>query len=531
MAVGSLVDVVMPQMGVSVSEGTISRWAKQVGDRIEADETIVEISTDKVDTEVPSPASGTVVELLVPEGETVPVTTVIARIDTAGGAPLAPVEPVAPDAAPEAAAPAPEAAAAPAAPEAPAAAEPAAPAAEEPPPHFGPATTTGGYTAPGDLAPDLPAAPPPPAPADEGDANGDMRTFMSPVVARMVAEHGLDIAQIPGTGRGGRVTKHDVEVFLEGGAAAAPAAAPAAPGPVAAAPAAAPAAPVAPPPPPVATPAPAPVAAAPAAPPPPAPAPPAPAPAPAAQPAPAAGSLNAGDEIYKFSTIRRAIAKHMMESILTTAQLTTVIEVDMSAVVAHRAAMKADFKARHGLNLTYLPFIMKATIDAIGKWPWVNAEIRDNEAIIKRSINLGMAVAIDDSKGLLVPVIKDAETLSMVGLARTLTDLADRARTKSLTVDEMTGASFTITNPGGYGALMGTPILPVGTTAIIDVEAIMKRPVVISDEQGNDAIGIRSMMYLPMTYDHRLVDGAYAAQFLRDLKRNLETWPIDAYIA
>ena len=484
MAVGSLVDVVMPQMGVSVSEGTISRWAKQVGDRIEADETIVEISTDKVDTEVPSPASGTIVEVLVPEGETVPVTTVIARIDTAGAALLAPVEPVVPAAALQPRAAAPE------------------------PPHFGPATTTGGYSVPGDLAPDLPAAPPAPAPAAEGD--GDMRKFMSPVVARMVAEHGLDIAQISGSGRGGRVTKHDVEVFLEGGAPAAPAAAPATPAPAPATPPAA-----------------APVAA--AAPAPAAPVPVAPRPAPA--PAPAVASLNAGEEIYKFSTIRRAIAKHMMESILTTAQLTTVIEVDMSAIVAHRQAMKVDFKARTGLNLTYLPFIMKATVDAIGKWPWVNAEIRDNEAIIKRSVNLGMAVAVDDSKGLLVPVIKNAESLSMVGLARALTDVADRARSKSLTIDEMTGASFTITNPGGYGALIGTPILPVGTTAIIDVEAIMKRPVVITDEQGNDAIGIRSMMYLPMTYDHRLVDGAYAAQFLRDLKRNLETWPIDAYIA
>src|SRR5258706_15254812 len=227
----------MPQMGVRVSEGRISRWAKQVGDRIEADETIVEISTDKVDTEVPSPASGTVVEVLVPEGETVPVTTVIARIDTAGGPPQAPVEPVV--ATPEAAAPPPEAAA-------------PAPAAGEPPPHFGPDTTTGGYTAPGGLAPDLPAAPPAPAPAAEGEANGDMRTFMSPVVARMGAEHGLDITQIPGTGRGGRVTKHDGEDFLEGGAAAA------APAPAAAQPAAAPAAPA---------------AAAPAAPPPPAPAP------------------------------------------------------------------------------------------------------------------------------------------------------------------------------------------------------------------------------------------------------------------
>jgi 2-oxoglutarate dehydrogenase E2 component (dihydrolipoamide succinyltransferase) len=524
-------------MGVSVSEGTISRWAKQVGDKVEADETIVEISTDKVDTEVPSPASGTVVEIIVQEGETVPVTTVIARIDTAGGAPLAPVEPVAPaeePAAAEAPAPAPEAAA-PAAEEAAPVAEEAAPAppapapdpaaaAEEPPPHFGPATTTGGYAAPSDLSADLPPAPP--APAGDGEANGDMRTFMSPVVARMVAEHGLDISQIPGTGRGGRVTKRDVEVFLEGGGAAQAAAAPAPAAPAAPAPEAPPAAPAA---------APAAAAPAPAAPPAPAaapaPAPAAAAPAPAPAPAPAAASVNAGEEIYKFSTIRRAIAKHMMESILTTAQLTTIIEIDMSAVVAHRQALKADFKARHGVNLTYLPFIMKATVDAIGKWPWVNAEIVGDEAIVKRSVNLGMAVAVDDSKGLLVPVIKNAESLSMVGLARALTDVADRARAKTLTVDEMTGASFTITNPGGYGALMGTPILPVGTTAIIDVEAIQKRPVVITDEQGNDAIGIRHMMYLPMTYDHRLVDGAYAAQFLRDLKRNLETWPIDAFTA
>ena len=287
-----------------------------------------------------------------------------------------------------------------------------------------------------------------------------MRTFMSPVVARMVAEHGLDIAQIPGTGRGGRVTKNDVEVFLEGGAAAA-APAPAAPAPAAPAPAA-----------------PAPAAAAPA-PAPPAPAAPAPAARPAAaaaarrrRPAPAAASVNAGEEIYKFSTIRRAIAKHMMESILTTAQLTTIIEIDMSAVVAHRQALKADFQTRHGVNLTFLPFIMKADHRrdrqvAVGE-RGDRGRRGDRQAIV----NLGMAVAVDDSKGLLVPVIKNAESLSMVGLARALTDLADRARKKALTVDEMTGASFTITNPGGYGALMGTPILPVGTTAIIDVEAI-----------------------------------------------------------
>jgi 2-oxoglutarate dehydrogenase E2 component (dihydrolipoamide succinyltransferase) len=496
MAVGSLVDVVMPQMGVSVSEGTISRWAKQVGDRIEADETIVEISTDKVDTEVPSPASGTVVALLVPEGETVPVGTAIARIDTGGGE--AP-----------AAAPAPDAPAAAVEPPAPVA--PPAPAAAEPPPHFGPATTDGGYTPPTvDTAPASASAPAPipvaAAPAPNGGGDVSMRTFMSPVVARMVAEHGLDVAALAGTGNGGRVTKRDVEVYLAGGAAPAVPAAPAAPAapavPVAAAPAV-----VAPTPPPAA-----PVVAA-------APAPAAPAPAPAA-----------GDEVYAFSTIRKAIAKHMLESKLTTAQLTSVTEVDMTAIAGYRKTLKDDFARRHGVNLTFLPFIMKAAVDAIGKWPWVNAEIRGEQAVIKRSVNFGMAVAVDDGKGLLVPVIKNAESLSMVGLARSLADLADRARKKQLTADEMSGATFSITNPGGYGSLIGTPILPLGTTAIIGVMAIVKRPVVITDEQGNDAIGIRQMMFLPMTYDHRLVDGAYAAQFMRDLRRNLETWPIDAYL-
>jgi 2-oxoglutarate dehydrogenase E2 component (dihydrolipoamide succinyltransferase) len=322
----------------------------------------------------------------------------------------------------------------------------------------------------------------------------------------MVAEHGLDVAAIAGTGNGGRVTKRDVEVYLAGGAAPAVSAAPAAPAapavPVAAAPAVA-----APAPPPAA-----PVVAA-------APAPAAPAPAPAA-----------GDEVYAFSTIRKAIAKHMLESKLTTAQLTSVTEVDMTAIAGYRKTLKDDFARRHGVNLTFLPFIMKAAVDAIGKWPWVNAEIRGEQAVIKRSVNFGMAVAVDDGKGLLVPVIKNAESLSMVGLARSLADLADRARKKQLTADEMSGATFSITNPGGYGSLIGTPILPLGTTAIIGVMAIVKRPVVITDEQGNDAIGIRQMMFLPMTYDHRLVDGAYAAQFMRDLRRNLETWPIDAYL-
>ena len=471
MAVGNLVDVVMPQMGVSVSEGTISRWARQVGERIEADETIVEISTDKVDTEVPSPASGTIAELIVPEGETVPVGTAIARIAT-GDAPI-------------------EAAAAPAP-----AASPAA--AAVPPPHFGPGTPDGGYAAEVVAAPANGAA----------DADESMRTFMSPVVARMVAEHDLQIARIPGSGRGGRVTKNDVESYLAARVAA-PSDVPAVPPtpPPAVEPIAAPAAVLSP-----------------------APAAPAPA-APSPRPSPPALVAGTAEEVYRFSTIRKAIARHMMESIHTTAQLTSVVEIDMTAIVNYRKELKPLFQQRHGVSLTFLPFIMKATIDAIGAWPWLNAEIRGDEALVKHYVNLGMAVAVDDAKGLLVPVIKNAESLSMVGLARALSDVAERARKKQLTPDEMAGGTFTITNPGGFGAIMGTPLLPVGTTAIIDVEAIVKRPVVVTDQLGNDSIAIRSMMYLPMTYDHRLVDGAYAGQFLRDLKRNLETWPIDAYTA
>lgn len=334
-----------------------------------------------------------------------------------------------------------------------------------------------------------------------------MRSFMSPVVARMVAEHGLDIAQIIGTGNGGRVTKNDVEQHLTGRTVAAP--------PASAVSSAAPVSVVAPavvvaPVPPVASAAPVAILA-----------------APALEPA----AVGAGDEVYAFSTIRKAIAKHMLESKLTTAQLTSVTEVDMTAIAGYRGELKDEFKRRHGVSLTFLPFIMKAAVDAIGKWPWVNAEIRGEQAIIKRAVNFGMAVAVDDGKGLLVPVIKNAETLSMVGLARSLADLADRARKKQLTADEMSGASFSITNPGGYGSLIGTPILPLGTTAILGVMAIVKRPVVITDALGHDAIGIRHMMFLPMTYDHRLVDGAYAAQFMRDLRSNLETWPIDAYTA
>jgi 2-oxoglutarate dehydrogenase E2 component (dihydrolipoamide succinyltransferase) len=460
-------------MGVSVSEGTITRWAKAVGETIEADETIVEISTDKVDTEVPSPASGVVRELFAGEGDTVPVNTRIAVIDTGG------------DSA--------ESSNGTAAPEATETPEPAAAQTEpEPEPQASAAQ------------PQASAGQPEPA----AQENGDGRTFVSPVVARMVSEHGLDIGAIPGTGRGGRVTKKDVQQFIESGGTAAPAQAPEvhdvphfAPPPEA------------------------PETAAPAA---PAPAPPAAPAAPAVEVA-APGQAGPGEELYRFNTIRKVIARHMRHSLETAAQVTTVIEVDMTGVVNLRKKWKPEYQSRYGVNLTYVPFVARATIDAIGRWPWVNAEVQGESALIKKYVNLGMAVAVDDAKGLMVPVIHHAEEKNLVGLSRSVIELADKARTKTLSPDEMSGGTFTITNPGVFGALIGTPIIPEGQVAILDVEAIVKRPVVVTDDHGNDAIAIRHMMFLCLSYDHRLVDGAYAAQFMAQVKQNLESWDDNAF--
>jgi pyruvate dehydrogenase E2 component (dihydrolipoyllysine-residue acetyltransferase) len=483
MATGTLVDVVMPQMGVSVSEGTITRWAKSVGETVEADETIVEISTDKVDTEVPAPATGVVKELLAEEGETVDVNTRIAVIDTGGGgggdSGGGEPEPEKTGSDPNFSAEAPQ-------------------AVEQPPA-------------------EKPAAAPAESQPANGNGGGEGRTFVSPVVARMVAEHNLDINAITGTGAGGRVTKKDVQAFIDsGGRAAAPA------------PAAEPAdvhdVPHFAPPPEPETPAPAPAAE---------PTPAAAAPAPA-EPRPAApaiveGEPGPGEELYRFNTVRKVIARHMRHSLETAAQVTTVIEVDMTGVVNLRKKWKPIYAERHGVSLTYVPFVARATMDAIGRWPWVNSEIRGESALIKRYVNLGMAVAIDDAKGLMVPVIHHAEELNLVGLSRAVVDLAEKARSKTLTNDEMSGATFTITNPGVFGALIGTPIIPEGQVAILDVEAIVKRPVVVTDRHGNDAIAIRHMMFLCLSYDHRLVDGAYAAQFMAQLKQNLESWDEAAY--
>jgi pyruvate dehydrogenase E2 component (dihydrolipoamide acetyltransferase) len=454
MATGTAVDVVMPQMGVSVSEGTITRWAKQVGESVEADETLLEISTDKVDTEVPSPASGVVSEILVQEGETVEVGTLLARI---GGETAAPQEP--PAAEPEPAPAAPQVA-----PE---------PQAAEPAPTSAPEQR--------------------PAPAAEPSGNG--RSFISPVVARIAAEHGIDPTQVPGTGGGGRVTKKDIQAFIESGAQAQ---------------AAAPEAPTEPAPAPAEAPSPPPAAA-------PAPAPPQPAPV-AAQPA------GEGETEEPMNAMRRGIAEHMRRSLDTAAHVTSAIEVDMSKVVAIREKLKKEYQASYGINPTYLAFIARAATETLRDYPWVNGEIRGDKVVTRNFVNLGFAVELADGKGLIVPVVKHAETLNLLGMAKSIADVAKRAREKQLTPDDVTGGTFTITNPGGYGTFHGTPVISQPQSGILGTYAIVKRPWVITDENGSDAIAIRSMMNLTLTYDHRLVDGALAGRFLRDLRERLQSW-------
>ena len=490
MATTTPIDVVMPQMGVSVSEGTITKWLKQVGEAVEPDESLLEISTDKVDTEVPSPGEGVVQQILVQEGETVEVGTKLAVI---GPEAAAPAEAPAPEEAP----PEPATAEAAADAAAPSSAEGEAPPVEAPAP-----------------APVPAPAEPEPAAAPATDGAGE-KTFVSPVVARIASEHGVDISQVEGTGRGGRVTKKDIMAFVESGApAAAPAPQPEAP------PEPAPAPAPAPEPPPAEAPAPPPQPPKPEA-----PAPPPPPPTPAPEPV-AAG---AGEEIEPMNAMRRGIAEHMRRSLDTSAHVTTVFEIDMAKVVAIRKKLKPEYEKSYGVNPTYLAFIARATIEAIKNWPWVNAEVRGEQIVGKKYINLGVAVALEGGKGLIVPVIKNAEGLNLLGLARAIMDVAERSRTKKLTPDDVQGGTFTITNPGGWGAIIGTPIISQPQVAILDVEALVKRAVVVQDESGQDVIAIRPMMNLCLSYDHRLVDGAYAAQFMKELRENLETFDEGAY--
>ncbi|HXZ57397.1 MAG TPA: dihydrolipoamide acetyltransferase family protein [Gaiellaceae bacterium] len=474
MATTEAIDVVMPQMGVSVSEGTITKWLKQEGEPIASDEPLLEISTDKVDTEVPSPGEGIVQQILVQEGETVDVGTKLAVIVPAGAE--APQAEAPPEPEPEAEAP-PE-------PE---------PVAEAP-------------------APPPPAAPEPtPAPATDGAGE---KTFVSPVVARIASEHGVDVSQVHGTGRGGRVTKKDIVAFVEAGlppAQAAPAP-PEAPAPAEAPPPPAPAEAPAPPPPP----------APPAAPPPP---PPVPEPV-AAQPQAAAEE---GEALEPMSAMRRGIAEHMRRSLDTSAHVTSAIEVDMSNVVSIRKKVKSEYTEAYGVNPTYLSFVARAAVETLRDYPWINGELRGDQIVTRNYVNLGFAVELADGKGLIVPVVRHAEGLNLLGMARSIAEIAAKARDKKLLPDDVQGGTFTITNPGGYGTFHGTPVISQPQAAILGTYAVVKRAWVIQDDRGEDVIAIRPIMNLTLTYDHRLVDGALAGRFLHDLREKLETWDESNY--
>ena len=467
---GTAVDVVMPQMGVSVSEGTITKWLKSEGDAVAPDESLLEISTDKVDTEVPSPAGGVLQQILAQEGETVAIGTKIAVIAPEGAAveSEAPPEPPTQEAAAEA--------------------EVASGAEGE-----GPSAEKAEESAPPDPEPaEAPAAPQPPAQAEgpqaeEGNGRRESK-FVSPVVARIAAEHNVDVSSVSGTGRGGRVTKKDILSFIDsGGATAAP------PTEEAQAPAPAPAAP-----------------------------------APAAQ-TPAAQATTpaepqAGESVEPMSAMRKGIAEHMRRSLDTSAHVTSAIEVDMTKIAALRQRLKKDWAGSYGVNPTFLAFVARAVVDTLKDYPWVNGEIRGDSIVTRNYVNLGFAVELADGKGLIVPVVRNAETLNLLGMAKAIADIAERARTKQLLPDDVQGGTFTITNPGGYGTFHGTPVISQPQAAILGTYAVVKRPWVVEDEDGQDAIAIRSMMNLTLTYDHRLVDGALAGRFLRDLRGRLQSW-------
>jgi pyruvate dehydrogenase E2 component (dihydrolipoamide acetyltransferase) len=481
MATGTAVDVVMPQMGVSVSEGTITKWLKSEGEEIAADEALLEISTDKVDTEVPSPASGVIQQILAQEGETVPVGTKIAVIapeGTPSEAPdEAPPEPATQEAAEEVA----EASGA----------EGETPTAEkleeapEPPPQEAPSPRE----TPAPQAQEAPPQQAQPQAEPEPEPDGDGRRegkFVSPVVARIAAEHNVDVSQVEGTGRGGRVTKKDILQHIESGAAA--------PAPAETPPAA---------------PAPEPQAAPPKA---------------APAPAPAAGPADAGETLEPMSAMRKGIAEHMRRSLDTSAHVTSAIEVDMTKIAALRQKLKREWADAYGVNPTYLAFVARAVVDTLKDYPWINGEIRGDSIVTRNYVNLGFAVELADGKGLIVPVVRNAEGLNLLGMARGIADVAKRARDKQLLPDDVQGGTFTITNPGGYGTFHGTPVISQPQAAILGTYAVVKRPWVVQDEEGQDAIAIRSIMNLTLTYDHRLVDGALAGRFLHDLRERLQNW-------
>ena len=449
-----MTDVVMPQMGESIVEGTLTKWLKKPGEHVERDEPLFEISTDKVDTEIPSPAAGVLKEVLVEEGKTVAISTVVGRIEEgAGNGASAP----APAAAKQAPASPPPAAAA-----TPKAAEPSAP--PQPPSVAEPQGE--------------PAAP-------VAQADGDPQTgALSPLVRKMAREYGIDLRQVKGTGGGGRITKQDLEAYMsaQGARTMAQAGAPAPPAAPAPAPAAAQSRPAAP--------------------------------APAA-PMPRAEAPRA--RVEAMSVMRAKIAEHMIMSKRTSAHVTTVHKTDMTKIAKMRERHKAEFQQRYGYSLTYLPFVIAAAVEAIRAYPIVNASIEGNNIIYHNEINVGIAVALEN--GLIVPVIRNADEKNVTGLQRAIVDLSTRARSRQLKPDEVQGGTFSITNFGSFGSIFATPIINQPQVAILGVGAVEKTPVIV-----DDAIAIRSVAYLALTFDHRLIDGAVADQYTGKVKSILENW-------
>jgi pyruvate dehydrogenase E2 component (dihydrolipoamide acetyltransferase) len=424
-------DVIMPQMGESIFEGTITKWLKKPGDKVQRDEPLFEISTDKVDAEIPAPASGVLQDIKIGEGATVQVNTVVATIAVDGEA-----APASPKAVPAPAAPAKKAAA--------------------------PAPTAS--PAPKDAAPS--------APEEEDD-----HARSSPLVRKIAREHNVNLSQVTGTGLGGRITKQDIMTFVEGPAAATEA--PAAPVPVSS-------------------------------------------PAPIAKPAPPPAIPG---DLVAMTPMRKIIAQRMIESRRTSAHVHCMFEVDLSRIVQLRNKSKAAFEQRHGARLTFMPFFVRAAVIALQQFPIVNASIEEESIRYHRKINVGIAVALD--WGLIVPVLKNAGDLNFLGLQRGIADLGERARSKKLKPEDVEGSTFTITNPGQFGAVFGLPIINQPNSAILGVGGITKAPVVVTDENGNDSIAIRPLVHLTLGYDHRLIDGAVADQFMAFVKKTLENWSED----
>ncbi len=405
-----MTSIQMPQLGETIIEGTILKWLKLEGETVQADEPLFEISTDKVDTEVPSPVTGVVAKILVAEGETVPVGTTLAEVDSGDGSGASSTS-----------------------------------ATERP---SGPAAA----------APQAPVV----APAASLPDRGPRSQILSPLVRKLAMEHGVDLATVPGSGSGGRITKKDVMAAVTDRDSAG-------------------------------------------------------ATAPRLRSVPTPAVAGAGEEVVPMSHIRKAIASHMIGSLQTTARAWNMVEVNMEAVVRLRERSKEAFAANEGFNLTFTPFVVRAVTEALLAFPMVNAEMRGEELIVRHTVNMGIAVSYED--GLIVPVVKGADTMNLVGIARAVNDLATRARAKKLLPDEVQGATFSITNPGPFGSIMSVPIINTPNAAILAFDAIEKRPVVIGD-----AIAIRHMAYISMSWDHRVIDGALASQFLGRVRSNLETW-------